>query len=103
MKWKLLSNKLGSTIVDLPASYDELLVLAIADSTDNYSKYSMTIPHELLSAQVETHRFKAGSYSSSAYNSEVLLAVKESTIQLLSFYINGSNRIDTCVMRVYYR
>ena len=102
-KWKLLSNTLGSTAVSLPGNYEELLVLAIADSTDNYSKYSITIPHEILSAQQETHRFKAGSYASANYNSEVLIGASEDAIRLLSFYINGNNRVDTCAMRVYYR
>lgn len=102
-KWKLLSNTLGSTAVSLPGNYEELLVLAIADSTDNYSKYSITIPHEILSAQQETHRFKAGSYASANYNSEVLIGASEDAIRLLSFYISGNNRVDTCAMRVYYR
>ena len=102
-KWKLLSNQLGTTVINLPDNYDELLVLAIADITDNFSKYSITITHELLSSQQETHHFKIGSYAISTYNSEVLVDVSENSIQLLSFFINGVNRVDTCVIRVYYR
>lgn len=103
MKWKLLQSVTGSGVITLPDNYDELLAIAIADSTDNYSKYSVQIPHELLSAQQEWHRFKAGSYSSTAYNSEAVVRVKEDSMQLASFYINGANRVDTCGMRVYYR
>ena len=94
MKWKLLQSITGSGVITLPDNYDELLAIAIADSTDNYSKYSVQIPHDLLSAQQEWHRFKAGSYSS---------RVKEDSMQLASFYINGANRVDTCGLRVYYR
>ena len=76
MKWKLLQSITGSGVITLPDNYDELLAIAIADSTDNYSKYSVQIPHDLLSAQQEWHRFKAGSYSSTAYNSEAVVRVK---------------------------
>lgn len=103
MKWKLLQSITGSGVITLPDNYDELLAIAIADSTDNYSKYSVQIPHDLLSAQQEWHRFKAGSYSSTAYNSEAVVRVKEDSMQLASFYINGANRVDTCGLRVYYR
>ena len=103
MKWKLLQSITGSGVITLPDNYDELLAIAIADSTDNYSKYSVQIPHDLLSAQQEWHRFKAGSYSSTAYNSEAVVRVKEESMQLASFYINGANRVDTCGLRVYYR
>lgn len=103
MKWKLLQSITGSGVITLPDNYDELLAIAIADSTDNYSKYSVQIPHNLLSAQQEWHRFKAGSYSSTAYNSEAVVRVKEDSMQLASFYVNGANRVDTCGLRVYYR
>ena len=102
-KWNLIGVSSGVNKLELPAIFTELLVIAILNSSDSYSKYSIIIPRELLSSQNETHRFKAGSYATNQYNSEVLINVNTKYVWLASLYINGSISTTTCGLRVYYR
>lgn len=102
-KWNLIGVSYGVNKLELPAIFTELLVIAILNSSDSYSKYSIIIPRELLSSQNETHRFKAGSYATNQYNSEVLINVNTKYVWLASLYINGSISTTTCGLRVYYR
>lgn len=102
-KWNLIGVSSGVNKLELPAIFTELLVIAILNISDSYSKYSIIIPRELLSSQNETHRFKTGSYATNQYNSEVLINVNTKYVWLASIYVNGIISTTECGLRVYYR
>lgn len=102
--WKLLGKYLGDNAVSLPNNYEELLIIAETDTTDNYSKFEFHIPKLVLNESPASYQvFKHGSYATSAYNIEIIVYAHLTSAYLKSVTVNGNARTSTCSMRVYYR
>lgn len=99
-KWKYLRSTTGTTAISLPDDYDELLV--IVDITPEfYIDFTFNIPKLFLDSN--NRQFVDGWYSNANSYGSVTIRVNTSSLYLDNAIVNGTDKKNVAVTKVYYR
>ena len=99
LQWTLVDTKTGSTSINLPANFNELLCVANVDNSGN--KWSCVIPKNELSSTASY--FRVGNYSFSNSNGTATIQVSLSSAKMYQLYWNETDKLSTSTFTVYYR
>lgn len=99
LQWTLVDTKTGSTSINLPANFNELLCVANVDNSGN--KWSCVIPKSELSNTASY--FRVGNYSFSNSNGTATIQVSLSSAKMYQLYWNETDKLSTSTFTVYYR
>ena len=99
MEWKLVEEVTGTTLVTLPISFNEILV--IATRSDGNVSVQLNVPYIALFDT--TKGFHAGAYGNDTYNTLAVFLISKTEINLNEFRNNASDSTNSAKTRVYYR
>ncbi len=97
--YTLLGQKTGSASLNLPATFNELLVIILVASNQNVC-FSITLPKDELTT---SRGYNGGYYASASTNARYRVVASSTTIALNTAELNGSDVLSTSVIRVYYK
>lgn len=100
VKWKTLGAAIGSTPINLPQQFDELLIIAHGGSSDT-TYFSFSIPALALSSN--EIGFTDGQSASAQANSRVRIYVSNTSAYLSIFTVDGNDVLSTSTITVYYK
>lgn len=98
--WTYLSSATGSSVINLPASFKELLcIVQVAGNTNIL--YTFNIPVGALSST--NKGFNDGYYEGSTINSHVRVILTTTTASLSVAKLNNADSLSSSTLEVYYR
>lgn len=98
--WNLLGNTTGTSTINLPQSFNELLCVIAVDTNQSVS-VSINIPKNAISSS--DRGFNGGYYSGSSVNCFVRVIANNGTINLTSARLNNNDVTNNSLISVYYR
>jgi len=100
LKWKLLQQVTGTTHINLPATFNELLV--VGEVTQYHITYTINIPYDYLEPTQEK-QYISGYYSGSGDNGIYNIIANQSELYLEASKVAGADKKSTTTTTVYYR
>lgn len=102
LTWKHLGTYAFNTNASLPASYDEICLIAKQSNDTNGGICPMVIPK--ISLQVSAGIFSNGTSNAGAGGStHIMLEISQTTAKLTRYRYNSSTDITTSVLDIYYK
>jgi len=96
--WNLIGSETGSTAIQLPSSFKELLVIGQVGNLNIH--FQFTIPRQFLSSTRKA--FRQGYYATGG-NAFIEVGATDSQISMLQAQSSGTNVLSTSSTMVYYR
>lgn len=99
-EWKLIASKTGTASVSLPDTFDELMCVVFASSNANVG-VTINIPRNALTSS--TRGFNGGYYQGSGVNASARISATQTSANLTTAYLNGSDVTGSSGVYFYYR